>query len=178
MGEMIVYQDVAQEVIGIFKQLYQIHYPIEKMVLPENLIDSNKEKFASTLDYLLAVINSNDTYGFFCRADTQTSNKFSAHSLGLAMDVNPYYNPMIGNELFKLQAGNRFANRNLNHIGMIKEQDPVFYIFLNHGWEWGGFFKKGADYMHFQKVVSTHYFVKQLQYIPPGHQVPGLHLLS
>ena len=97
----------------------------------------------------------------------QTSGKFSEHSWGLAIDINPFYNPMAGSEdIAKMQKGNQYLDRKLNHIGMIRAQDSIFNIFTEHGWQWGGFFAKGADYMHFEKLVRPHYMIERLKYVP------------
>ena len=64
MGDMIINQQLAPEVVDMFKQLYEAHYPIEKMMIPEELIGNIK--FSNVLDFDAFVGNSDDTYGFFC----------------------------------------------------------------------------------------------------------------
>lgn len=179
IGEMIINTKLAPEVVSIFKQLYENHFPIEKMLIPENLIGD--KKFTNSMDLLLYIVNANDTYGFFCRIDTQNNNKASTHSFGIAMDINPYYNPGVIKDAktnvainAQQQAGYRYLNRHLLHIGMIKENDDAFKIFTNHGWKWGGFFDTGVDYMHFQKVISPYYIVNRLEYIPPTQRIKNL----
>lgn len=81
-------------------------------------------------------------------------------------------------EVVKLQGGNRYLNRNLKHIGMINASDQVFTAFTNHGWIWGGFFDKGADYMHFEKWIRPHYLVNSLKYLPESELIPNLELLK
>ena len=179
VGEMIINEKLAPEVIDIFKKLYENHFPIEKMVIPEEL--AKDKKFKTPMDFLLYIVNANDTYGFFCRIDTQTNNKSSPHSFGIAIDINPYYNPGVikyaktNSALHATQqAGYKYLNRNLVHIGMIKENDKAFQIFTNHGWKWGGFFDTGVDYMHFQKTMSPYYIVNHLEYISPKQRIKNL----
>lgn len=179
IGEMIINAKLAPETLDIFKQLYEEHFPIEKMVIPEKFAEN--KKFSDSMDFLLYLVNSNVTYGFFCRIDTQTNSKPSPHSFGIAIDINPYYNPgVIGNPKEnsklneKLQAGYKYLDRKLEHIGMIKENDAVFKIFLDHGWKWGGFFDTGVDYMHFQKMITPYYRVNHLEYIPPAQRMKNI----
>jgi D-alanyl-D-alanine carboxypeptidase-like protein len=176
-GEIIVHQQVAAEVLDIFKQLFTIHFPIQQVEIPEKLAHS--QKLTKPFDLLLYAVNANDTYGFFCREDTQTPGRFSAHSWGLAIDINPFYNPMAGSEeVAKMQKGRLYLNRNLKHIGMISAGDPLFNIFTEYGWQWGGFFEKGADYMHFEKLIKPHYMVEKLKYVPDSEQISNLYLLK
>lgn len=55
MGEMIINQQLAPEVIAIFKQLYEAHYPIEKMMLPEELAGGIHFQIHWILQHLLRI---------------------------------------------------------------------------------------------------------------------------
>lgn len=160
-GELIVYQPLAKETVEIFKQLFEIKFPIANMQLPENL-PANKES-----------IELNNTYAFYCRSSGQNPNKLSRHSYGLAIDINPLYNPEVSSKEVKPEAGRLYADRHLQHSGMIREGDAVFNIFLNHGWVWGGYFKQ-ANYMHFDKFLTKHYLVEKIIYIPPAQEIKNL----
>ena len=72
-GEMIVHQKVAGEVVDIFRQLFKAHFPIQQIEVPEKLPDS--QKYSKPFDLLLNAVNSNDTYGFFCREDSANIRK-------------------------------------------------------------------------------------------------------
>lgn len=174
IGELVVHQRVAQEVIDIFKQLYVAHYPIEKMILPEKLVIN--KKFNSPVDMINYIETADDdTSGFFCRADTQSPQKQSAHSFGIAIDINPFYNPAIVYQgKIEPAAAGKYLDRNISHIGMIKEGDRAFNSFLDHGWIWGGFFSSGVDYMHFNKVISRYYSVEKIKYNPPSQRISGI----
>ncbi len=165
-GELIINQKLAIDTLDIFKQLYEAHFPIEKMVVPENLIGD--KKFPTSIDLAFYLDNSDDTNAFSCRVDGQRPNDFSPHSLGIAIDINPYYNPaIIAPQYMNRQQGRKYLDRKLQHMGTIAEGDFVFTTFLNHGWEWGGFFDDGVDYMHFQKVIRSYFMADRLTYIPP-----------
>jgi hypothetical protein len=160
-GELVVYKLLAKETVDIFKQLFAIKFPIANMQLPENL-PANKES-----------LELNNTYAFYCRSNGQNPGKLSRHSYGLAIDINPLYNPEILNKEVKPEMGRLYIDRQLQHQGMIKEGDAAFTIFLNHGWVWGGYFKQ-ANYMHFDKFLTKHYLVEKIIYIPPELELKTL----
>ena len=173
IGELVVHQRVAQEIIDIFKQLYAAHFPIEKMILPEKLVKN--KKFNTPVDMMNYVEAADDTSAYFCRIDTQSPQKQSAHSFGIAIDINPFYNPSIIDQgKTEPAAAGKYLDRNISHIGMIKEGDRVFNSFLDRGWIWGGFFSSGADYMHFNKIISRYYSVEKLKYNPPSQRISGI----
>jgi hypothetical protein len=161
VGEIIVYQPIAQETLDIFKQLFEIKFPIERMQLPE------------TLPKGLSNSTANNTSGFYCRADEQNPSKMSRHSYGLAIDINDLYNPAVEGKKVDPEQGRKYLDRNLNHPGMIKEGDKVFEIFTSHGWFWGGFFNE-VDYQHFDKLISKHYRINHMEYIPSDKQIKSL----
>ena len=172
-GEIIIHQRLAPELLGIFKKLYDAHFPIEKMVIPEKLIGD--KKFSSPIEMAAYLDNTDDTNAFFCRVDGQNPNDFSPHSFGIAIDINPYYNPgILAKQYQPLEKGIKYLNRQINHPGMIREGDIAVNTFLDHGWVWGGFFIQGTDYMHFGKLISTHYQVNHLELVPTTEQIANL----
>lgn len=172
VGDMIINQQLAPEVVDIFKQLYEAHYPIERMMIPEELIGGIK--FSNVLDFDAFVGNSDDTYGFFCRVDAQNPKNFSPHSYGTSIDINPYYNSAVLDPKYMyLEKGSKYLNRNLQHIGMIRENDIAVKTFMDHGWLWHGF-SKDVDYMHFGKIINEYYVVNHIDYLPPDKRITNL----
>ncbi len=173
LGELIVHKQVANETVDIFKRLYNAHFPIEKMILPENIVGN--KKFNSPVDMMNYIEAEDDTSAFFCRIDTQSPKKLSPHSFGIAVDINPFFNPaIIAQGKAEPANASKYLDRNAQHIGMINEGDFVFTTFLNHGWIWGGFFSNGVDYMHFQKLMSPYYTVDKIEYNPLSKRIKGL----
>ncbi|MTL87465.1 M15 family peptidase, partial [Turicibacter sanguinis] len=82
-GEIIVNQKVADEVLSIFKELYGMRYPIEKMKVMSCYGGSDE----------LSMMDNNSS-GFNFREITD-GGKLSKHALGLAIDLNPRINPYI-----------------------------------------------------------------------------------
>ncbi len=157
-GHLMVLNLLAGETLQIFQELYQIKFPIEKMVLPDAYASKKNDWLA--IDW--ASSEDDDTYGFLCRDDDQTPGKFSPHSYGVAFDINPAYNPsMIADNKVQPVAGKKYLDRSLHLDGMVN--DKVVAIFARHGWKWGGYWPKDkVDYMHFQKDMDEHYMCPML----------------
>ena len=82
-GELICNKKIAQDLAEIFYELYINEYRIEKI----SLIDEyNGDDTASMED--------NNTSCFNYRLVDGSSN-LSRHALGLAIDINPFYNPYV-----------------------------------------------------------------------------------
>ncbi len=144
-GEMIVNKDVANEVVAIFKKLYEIKYPIRKMHL---VSDYGGSDFAS--------IESDNTSAFNCRPVAGT-NRWSLHSYGKAIDINPLENPYVSKNGYTSHKNsykylNRIrTNNSAAQKAMILKSDPIVKFFKYYGWRWGGDFKCCKDYQHFDK---------------------------
>ena len=142
-GEIICNKAIAQDLVEIFYELYINDYPIEKI----KLIDEyNADDDLSCAD--------NNTSSFNYRVVGGTTN-LSKHALGLAIDINPFYNPYVtypnGVERISPPGSEPYANRNADLPYMIKKGDLCYNLFIQHGFTWGGEWKTLKDYQHFQK---------------------------
>ncbi|MDF2803282.1 MAG: putative secreted protein [Anaerocolumna sp.] len=112
IGELIVNKQIAKDITAIFKELYLAKYPIEKMVLID---DYEADDEASMAD--------NNTTSFNYRIMTGSKN-LSKHALGLAIDINPLYNPYVKATGSKIivspDNGYEYRNRNLDN--------PYYYM--------------------------------------------------
>jgi len=136
-GHLIILSLLAGETLQIFQELYKIKFPIEKMALLDSYA-SQKNDWTS-IDWKSS--EDNNTSGFLCREDDQTAGEFSPHSYGMAIDINPVYNPSrVANNKIEPVAGKKYFDRSLVHEGMIDEK--VVAIFARHGWRWGGYWAK------------------------------------
>ena len=81
-GELVVNKKLADEVLDIFAELFEIRYPIEKMRLVDYY---NASDFDS--------IDDNNTSAFNYRVSTAGTGSLSKHALGCAIDINPQINP-------------------------------------------------------------------------------------
>lgn len=82
-GELVVNKAIAEDVLAIFRQLYEAEYPIEKVRLVDEY-DADDE--ASMSD------NNSSAFNFRFISHTTTISK---HGLGMAVDINTLYNPYV-----------------------------------------------------------------------------------
>lgn len=157
-GHLVVLSLLAGEILQIFEELYDIKFPIEKMALPDAYASEKNDWLA--IDWKSS--EDNDTYSYLCREDDQTPGSFSPHSYGVALDINPKFNPSkVANNKVQPSTGKKYFDRSLQHEGMI--DNKVVAIFAKHGWKWGGYWPADkVDYMHFQKDIDEHYMCRKL----------------
>lgn len=145
VGEMIVNKAIAQEVTDIFRELYELEYPIEKMLLVDNY-DADD----------LASMTDNNSSAFNYRFIEGTAKR-SVHSYGLAIDINPLYNPYVRtkNGVLEILPENaaEYTDRSADNIYYIRKDDPCYNAFVNRGFTWGGEWKNSKDYQHFEKKL-------------------------
>ena len=144
-GELICNQKIAQDLIEIFYELYEHQYPFERI----ELIDTyNGDDTASML--------ANNTSCFNYRT-VDNSSSLSNHALGLAIDINPFYNPYVvkksdGSTYISPAGSEIYADRTVAFPHKIDENDLCYQLFIEHGFFWGGNWENQIDYQHFQKV--------------------------
>jgi hypothetical protein len=138
-GELVCNRLIANDLVDIFRELYKAHYPIERMRLIDDY-DADDERS----------MRDNNT-SCFCFRVISGSQKLSNHALGLAIDINPLYNPyQRGN---KVQPSNalKYCNRKCKFPYKITRGDLCYRLFKAHGFRWGGDWKSPKDYQHFEK---------------------------
>ncbi len=163
VGELIVNKAIAENTVEVFRALFALGFPIESMKLPSHYFGHPDDPS-----------KANNSSGFFHRKDTQSTKQLSIHSYGLAFDLNPFYNPAIlPDGKTDPEGAGQFLNRRETHKGMIREGDEAFLVMTRLGWAWGGFFKHGADPMHFEKIINRNYIINSLEYFPNDWGVDG-----
>ena len=138
-GELIVHEEVSKEVVEIFQSLFKAKFPIAKMQLISDFNASDEASMAA-----------NNTSAFNCRFIAGT-RKYSKHSYGKAIDINPLWNPCVMKEDVSPKNAIAFVARGQAKSGMIKRDDSVVKLFAKYGWKWGGAWKSLKDYQHFEK---------------------------
>ncbi len=144
-GELICNEAIAQDLLEIFYELYQAEYQIESV----KLIDEyNGDDTAS--------MEANNTSCFNYRVVDGTT-KLSKHAYGLAIDINPFYNPYMvfqsdGSTYISPKGSEAYADRNSDFPHKIDENDLCYKLFTEHGFTWGGTWNSCKDYQHFQKA--------------------------
>lgn len=141
-GIMVVHRKIASAVQEIFAELCRAQYPIERMEPAENFGGDDNRMMAA-----------NNTSGFNYRTIAGT-NRISKHGLGLAVDVNPLYNPYIrwekGKRVCEPIAGDRYSDRTKTFPHKISQNDLCYILFKRYGFEWGGEWERVKDYHHFE----------------------------
>lgn len=141
-GELIVNQKVAEEVLQIFKELYQIKFPIEKMHVISYYHNSDEQS-----------MSDNNTSAFNFRMITN-SHTPSNHAFGLAIDINPMVNPYIYQNTVLPKNAVEYIDRKQEALGLITDNSEIYQIFKKYGWSWGGDWDSPKDYQHFEKIIN------------------------
>ena len=145
LGELVCNQSIAADLLDIFRKLYEADYKIERMVLIDEYGADDEMS-----------MRANNTSCFNFRVVSGTT-KLSKHSQGLAIDVNPLYNPYIhlNNGKVEPATGKPYAYNRTQLKGVkvpiIDTQDLCYRLFVQHGFTWGGAWRTVKDYQHFQK---------------------------
>ena len=136
-GELVVHEQHADSVLGVFRSLFDAHFPLEQVRLVDEFDGDDDRSMAA-----------NNTSAFNCRAATGSS-RWSEHAYGRAIDLNPIQNPYVTASGRVLPPeGSAFAVRD-DRPGVILADGPVVAAFASIGWEWGGHWSSGKDYQHF-----------------------------
>jgi hypothetical protein len=134
-GELVVAARVADDVLGAFGRLYDLRFPIERMRRVDHYDADDDRSMAD-----------NNTSAFNCRPVAGTS-RFSQHSYGTAIDINPVQNPYVRGERVAPPAGRDYLDRSEVRPGMLVP-GPAVRAFKDLGWGWGGDWRSAKDYQH------------------------------
>ena len=145
IGEMVCNKLIADRVVKILRQLYDAHYPIQLMVLPDvyNADDETQMRANNSSCFCYRVISG--------------SKKLSKHARGLAIDINTLYNPYYkdradGTRYVQPATAKAYCNRARTFPYKIDHDDLCFKLFTAAGFEWGGDWTSCKDYQHFELI--------------------------
>lgn len=148
-GELICNKAVAQDMLEIFYELYRNDYQIEQI----RLIDEY-----SGDDTLSMADNNTSCFNYRVVDGTDSLSK---HAYGLAIDINPFYNPYVvfnrnadGSTYISPPGSEVYADRSKDFAYKIDESDLCYKLFKEHGFTWGGDWNSCKDYQHFQKTLN------------------------
>lgn len=148
-GELICNKAIAQDMVEIFHELYRNEYRLESVHLIDEYDGDDTASMAE-----------NNTSCFNYRVVDGTAS-LSKHAYGLAIDVNPYYNPYVvfgrnsdGSDYISPPGSEIYADRSQNFAYKIDESDLCYRLFTEHGFTWGGNWNSTKDYQHFQKTLQ------------------------
>lgn len=143
LGEMVCHRQIADRLVSILRALYEGHYPIQRMLLPD-VYDADDEK----------QMQANNS-SCFCYREVAGAGKLSKHAQGLAVDINTLYNPYYkkrkdGTLFVQPSTARRYCNRSRTFRYKISDNDLCVRLFKKHGFEWGGDWRSCKDYQHFE----------------------------
>jgi len=143
-GEIICNKAIADDLLDIFRNLYNARYQIDKIRLVD---EYGADDDLSCLD---------DNTSCFNFRTVEGSRNLSKHALGLAIDINPFYNPYVTYPNGKIRitppGSEVYADRSAAFPHKIDKNDLAYKEFTAHGFTWGGDWKTLKDYQHFQKA--------------------------
>jgi len=139
-GVVIVHVDWADAVVGVFNVLFVAGFPIERME-PISVFDADDDTSMA----------ANNTSAFNCRPVAGT-NRWSEHSYGRAIDINPLLNPYVRGSQVDPPGGREYIDRDPSVPGLIVDNDVVVDAFAAIGWGWGGHWSSAKDYQHFSST--------------------------
>lgn len=144
-GELICNELIARDLAEIFYELYRNEYRLERVLLID---EYNGDDIAS--------MEADNTSCFNYRV-VAGSDALSRHALGLAVDINPLYNPYVsyeedGTQNISPASASAYADRSVHFPYKIDENDLCYKLFIQHGFTWGGHWNNVKDYQHFQKA--------------------------
>lgn len=148
-GELVCNKLIAGKLLRIFRKLYEAGYKIERMQLIDDY-DANDEKS----------MTANNT-SCFCFRQVTGSKTISLHGRGLAIDINPLYNPCVrtvgGKQRVEPAAGKPYISNRAGRSDIplkIDANDLAYRLFIAEGFQWGGNWKSLKDYQHFEYPVK------------------------
>lgn len=131
-GELVVNARIAQDVVEIFDSLYRARYEIEEISLIDRYGADDERSMAA-----------NNTSAFCYRLTEGSRTRISLHGQGLAIDLNPRWNPYVKGSVVKPRGASRYPR--------IDHRDLAYRLFIAHGFRWGGDWRSLKDYQHFEK---------------------------
>ena len=142
-GELVCNRLIADKLLAIFRELYKAHYPIQRIRLADEY-DADDER----------QMRDNNTSSF-CYRNVSGSKNLSKHARGLAIDINPLYNPYIryrkdGSQIIEPANAKPYADRSKSYRYKIVKGDLCYRLFIQHGFTWGGSWRTMKDYQHFE----------------------------
>ncbi len=139
-GTLVVNQATAKDLRVIFRKLFRHGFMIERMQPVEDYGGND-----------LRSMEANNTSSFNCRDITGRTGKFSNHSWGRAIDINPLTNPYVKGSIVLPEQGRAYLDRGQGYVGGILADSYIVRLFEKKGWTWGGGWSDRHDYQHFEK---------------------------
>lgn len=143
-GQLVVNRDVARPLVSVFRQLYELRFPIRHMSLEDSYGPASSRPkdgdISGSFECRQAVPSP-------CTGGSRTGS-WSNHAYGNAIDLNPRENPYVGCGMTRDPRSRPYFDRSRLRHGMVTP--AVVRAFRSIGWGWGGDWTGATkDYMHF-----------------------------
>ena len=143
-GVLVCNKTIAKDLREIFAELYKAKYPIER-IRPISEYGNDDERS----------MQANNT-SCYCYRPIAGSTRLSKHAQGLAVDINPLYNPCVktkknGQRIIQPATAGKYVDRSRSFPYKITKTDLCYRLFIQHGFRWGGSWRSPKDYQHFEK---------------------------
>ena len=144
-GELICNKRIAQDMVEIFHELYTSDYRLDSVYLVDNYGGDDTASMCA------------DNTSCFNYRVVEGSSSLSKHAYGLAIDINPFYNPYIvfgagegGSDYISPPGSEIYVDRSASFAYKIDDSDLCYRLFTEDGFEWGGDWTNSKDYQHFE----------------------------
>lgn len=138
-GQLVVHRDVQSDIEKVFELILKEKFPVAKCIPIVKYGWSDSISMAN-----------NNTSSFNYRTIAGT-NRLSLHAYGLAIDINPYNNPVVYENGRISPKGAKYDPKK---AGTFSSECQIVKLFKELGWRWGGEFVSFKDYHHFDKFLS------------------------
>lgn len=134
-GQIVLNKKALKDIKEIFEIIREIKFPVNK-VIPVRHYNWSDE----------ASMNDNNSSCFNYRK-VKGYKVLSAHSYGMAIDINPLQNPHVKGKIVTPASG----KYDVKKAGTILRDSRLVNEFRKRGWQWGGRWRSSQDYQHFEK---------------------------
>lgn len=142
-GEIVCNKAIADDLLYIFRRLYEARYPIASIRLIDDFGADDERS-----------MRANNT-SCFCYRAVNGSASLSRHALGMAIDLNPFENPCVrkrgGRIIVQPATAAKHVKRSRTVPHQIDRDDLAYKLFTERGFRWGGDWRSVKDYQHFEK---------------------------
>ncbi|WP_436795553.1 M15 family metallopeptidase [Actinospongicola halichondriae] len=132
-GELLVHRDAVDVMVSGFEALFRRRFPIEEM----RVVRADELDVPPTGD-------GNNTSAFVCRPSVG-STSWSQHAFGRAVDINPFHNPYVRDDVVIPELASWYVDRP-ERPGVVTGDDVEGFV--SGGWGWGGRWQSSKDWMH------------------------------
>jgi peptidoglycan L-alanyl-D-glutamate endopeptidase CwlK len=135
-GQLVINKKVKKDVQEIFELIKSSNFKVAKVIPIVNYKWSDDASM------------SDNNSSAFCYRFIAGTKRMSNHSYGMAVDINPFNNPVVYKNGRISPKGAKYDPK---LEGTFSKKHPLVNAFLDRGWRWGGDFSSYADNHHFDK---------------------------